>query len=53
MSPEQVATFVQYYERIARHILAEMPARADCLLTRDENHDIAAVVGLAARSGPA
>ncbi len=53
MSPEQVGTFVQYYERITRHILAEMPARADCLLTLDENHDIAAVVGLAARSGPA
>lgn len=29
MSPAQVARFIQHYERLTRHILAEMPGRAD------------------------
>lgn len=29
MTPGQVARFVQYYERLTRHILHEMPGRAD------------------------
>ena len=29
MSDQALATFVQHYERLTRHILAEMPRRAD------------------------
>lgn len=37
MTVEQIASFVQHYERLARHILDEMPGRADLLLRLDEN----------------
>jgi D-glycerate 3-kinase len=37
MSNDQVAAFVQHYERLTRHILAEMPGRADLVLQLDEN----------------
>ncbi len=46
MQPAQVRRFVQYYERLTRYMLAEMPQRADALLTLDDRH---AVTGL---SGP-
>jgi D-glycerate 3-kinase len=36
MSADQIARFVQHYERITRHILAEMPHRADLLVELDE-----------------
>ncbi len=32
MNDEEVARFVQFYERITRHMLAEMPSRADIVL---------------------
>jgi D-glycerate 3-kinase len=32
MDPEQVTRFIQHYERLTRHILAEMPARADLVV---------------------
>lgn len=35
MSDAQVATFIQHYERLTRHILAEMPGRADLTLRLD------------------
>lgn len=35
MSDEQVARFISHYERITRHILEEMPARADHLIALD------------------
>ena len=38
MSDAQVARFVQHYERISRHMLAELPARADALLRLDRDH---------------
>ncbi|MCK9503174.1 MAG: phosphoribulokinase [Porticoccaceae bacterium] len=40
MSPQQVAKFIQYYERITRHCLAELPARADYVLNMDQAHRI-------------
>lgn len=40
MTPEQVARFVQHYERVTRHTLAEMPQRADYVLDIDAEHDI-------------
>ncbi len=35
MDDATVARFIQHYERITRHILAEMPARADVVLALD------------------
>ena len=35
LSDDAVAVFVQHYERIARHLDAEMPARADFVATLD------------------
>lgn len=35
MSPEAVLRFIQHYERLTRHILAEMPARADLVIRLD------------------
>jgi len=43
MDDDQVATFVQHYERLTRHIAREMPARADIViqLDRDRRSSIA------------
>jgi len=35
MSDEEVAVFVQYYERVTRHIARETPARADLVVALD------------------
>ena len=45
MSDEEVRRFVGVYERLTRHILAEMPARADMLMTLDCGHDVISVTG--------
>ncbi|KKW93388.1 kinase [Sphingobium chungbukense] len=36
MSDAQVTRFIQHYERLTRHILAEMPGRADLVIALDE-----------------
>lgn len=36
MTEAQIARFIQHYERVTRHILAEMPTRADLVLSLDE-----------------
>jgi len=43
MSDEQVDRFIMHYERLTRHILSEMPARADIVFDLDESHSAAAV----------
>lgn len=40
MSPAQVQRFVEHYERVTRHCLEEMPARADYLLEVADDHTI-------------
>jgi D-glycerate 3-kinase len=35
MKPDEIARFVSYYERLTRWILAEMPGRADWVVTLD------------------
>ena len=35
MSDEAVARFIAHYERVTRHILSEMPARADVVVRLD------------------
>jgi len=36
MDRDQIARFIQHYERITRHIIAEMPGRADLVVRLDE-----------------
>lgn len=36
MSDDQLARFISHYERLTRHILAEMPSRADIVVKLDE-----------------
>ncbi|MDX1432890.1 MAG: hypothetical protein R3286_10615 [Gammaproteobacteria bacterium] len=43
MSDAEVERFIMHYERITRHILAEMPARADIVLEVDDSHSAASV----------
>ena len=38
MSDQQVDRFVMHYERLTRHILDEMPQRADIVLSLDDSH---------------
>lgn len=42
MDDAAVARFIQHYERLTRHILAEMPGRADLLLPLDERRGLRA-----------
>jgi D-glycerate 3-kinase len=35
MSESEIARFIQHYERLSRHMLAEMPGRADLLIRLD------------------
>lgn len=37
MSDDEVAVFVQHYERLTRHIAREMPARADVVVALDKD----------------
>ena len=43
MSDAQVDRFVMHYERLTRHILDEMPGRADIVLNVDGSHSAASV----------
>ena len=43
MTPAQVIRFIQHYERITRHLLAEMPDRADIVFAIDHTHNPAGV----------
>jgi D-glycerate 3-kinase len=40
MNREQVKTFIQHYERLTRHMLAEMPTRADWVFYLNDDHKI-------------
>ena len=43
MTDAQVDRFIMHYERLTRHILAEMPERADIVFDLDESHSAARV----------
>lgn len=47
LSDEQVAAFIQHYERLTRHTLSEMPARADLTLFIDERRGLIRTAGRA------
>ena len=44
MRNEEIVSFVQHYERITRHILTEMPTRADLRLRLGDDHQICEVI---------
>jgi D-glycerate 3-kinase len=46
MSDEEVARFVQYFERLTRHCLAELLDRMDVIYTLDNDRQIVKVEGL-------
>ena len=43
MDEAALARFIQHYERITRHMLADMPARADMLIQLDAERQVVAV----------
>lgn len=45
MNQAQVKHFIQHYERLTRHLLEEMPTRADWVFHLNKDHEIAAVSG--------
>ena len=45
MNDAQVARFIQHYERLTRHILDEMPGRADLVVALDAQRGVTAVRG--------
>lgn len=40
MNYQEVARFIQYYERLTRHQLAEMPSRADVVFSLNPDHRV-------------
>ena len=40
MNRDAIGRFIQFYERITRHMLSEMPGRADVTIYLSENHKI-------------
>lgn len=40
MSNAEIETFIQHYERLTRHILEEMPERADLTIGLDEHRSV-------------
>jgi D-glycerate 3-kinase len=43
MNPEELRRFIMHYERLTRHMLQEMPERADIVLRLNRNHRIEGV----------
>lgn len=43
MSDGEIARFIQHYERLTRHILAEMPDRADLVLRLNEDRSLRSI----------
>ena len=43
MSAQQIKTFIQHYERLTRHMLREMPARAHTVFSLNSGHGIDSV----------
>lgn len=40
MDDSQLEEFVQHYERLTRHIMAEMPSRADCVVSLGPDREV-------------
>jgi D-glycerate 3-kinase len=46
MSPDELRRFIMHYERLTRHILAEMPPRADLLVELGPRRDVLRLQGV-------
>jgi D-glycerate 3-kinase len=44
MTDDQIARFIQHYERLTRHILAEMPGRADITIALDTERRVGQII---------
>lgn len=53
MGEAEIATFIQYYERLTRHILNQMPERADIVVRLDEHRQVTSVRTRSSRGGTA
>ncbi|WP_136162005.1 kinase [Sphingomonas flavalba] len=51
MDTAALTRFIAHYERLTRHILTEMPARADCLIRLDANRRVVEAVSLSCSTG--
>jgi D-glycerate 3-kinase len=40
MSDAQIARFIQHYERLTKHLLIEMPPRADLVIRLGEDRSV-------------
>ena len=40
MTPDELRVFLAHYQRLTQHILAEMPGRADILVTLERDHKV-------------
>jgi len=45
MEPHSLERFIMHYERLTRHMLAEMPARADAVLDLGRDHQVIRATG--------
>lgn len=48
MTEPAVARFVMHYERLTRHMLATLPARADIIVDLDVDHHVTGIAGITA-----
>ena len=46
MSDKQIRRFIQHFERLSVYMMAEMPKRADTVMTLDQEHRIVSTSGL-------
>jgi len=46
MSPDELRRFIMHYERLTRHILAEMPSRADLVVELGPGREVVGLRGL-------
>ncbi len=46
MSEKALIHFISHYERLTRHMLAEMPNRAEVVIELAENHSVARIIGI-------
>jgi D-glycerate 3-kinase len=44
MSDAEIAVFIQHYERLTRHIQAEMPKRADVVVRLERDRGIGDII---------
>jgi D-glycerate 3-kinase len=46
MSPDELRRFIMHYERLTRHILAEMPSKADLVVELGAGREVLGLLSL-------